>query len=52
MFVDDVDVTLAAAVAQGGEVLTRPYPEGDLTVATLRDPAGNVVGVWQLGPRG
>jgi hypothetical protein len=24
-----------------------PYPEGDLRVATFRDPAGNVIGVWQ-----
>jgi uncharacterized protein len=49
VFVESVDATLDAIVAQGGEVLTPPYPEGDLTVATFRDPAGNVVGVWQLG---
>jgi hypothetical protein len=28
-----------------------PYPEGDLWVAAFRDPVGNVVGVWQTGPR-
>jgi predicted enzyme related to lactoylglutathione lyase len=43
--------TLAEVVARGGEVVTAPYPEGDLWVATFRDPAGNVLGVWQCGPR-
>jgi hypothetical protein len=28
-----------------------PYPEGDLWVATFRDPAGNVLGVWQTASR-
>ena len=35
----------------GGEVVRPPYPEGDLWVATFSDPAGNVLGVWQHGPR-
>jgi uncharacterized protein len=47
VFVERVDETLDKVVAQGGQVVTPPYPEGDLTVATFRDPAGNVVGVWQ-----
>jgi hypothetical protein len=34
-----------------GAVVKAPYPEGDLWVATFRGPAGNTVGVWQLGPR-
>jgi uncharacterized protein len=33
-------------VANGGEVVRNPYPEGNLTVATFRDPAGNVIGLW------
>ena len=52
VYVADVDETLARAAADGAVVETEPYPEGDLWVATLRDPAGNVVGVWQRGPRG
>ena len=52
IFVERVDDTLEQVVAQGGEVVTAPYPEGDLWVATFRDPAGNVLGVWQRGPRG
>jgi uncharacterized protein len=47
VFVESVDDTLSQAAAHGGQVLTRPYPEGDLRVATFRDPAGNEIGVWQ-----
>jgi uncharacterized protein len=50
VFVERVDETLKKVVAQGGEVVTPPYPEGDLRVATFRDPVGNVIGVWQQGP--
>ena len=49
--VADVDETLAAATANGGRIREEPYPEGDLWVATVVDPAGNVVGLWQQGPR-
>ncbi len=51
IYVDDVDATLESVAEHGGEVATSPYPEGGLWVATFRDPAGNVVGVWQQGPR-
>ena len=51
VFVESVDETLEEVAAQGGEVVEAPYPEGDLWVATFRDPAGNVVGAWQQGPR-
>jgi predicted enzyme related to lactoylglutathione lyase len=47
IYVDSVQETLEKATAKGGEVSTPPYPEGNLTVATLRDPAGNTIGVWQ-----
>lgn len=51
IFVVSVDETLDKVAASGGEVETEPYPEGELWVATFRDPAGNVIGVWQQGPR-
>jgi predicted enzyme related to lactoylglutathione lyase len=51
IYVERVDETLEKVAAGGGEIVTAPYPEGDLWVATFRDPAGNVVGVWQRGPR-
>jgi uncharacterized protein len=51
VYVDSVDDALERVAASGGETVEEPYPEGDLRVATFRDPAGNVVGVWQRGPR-
>jgi predicted enzyme related to lactoylglutathione lyase len=51
VYVDGIDGTIEKIGAHGGEVVTPPYPEGDLWVATFRDPAGNVIGVWQMGPR-
>jgi predicted enzyme related to lactoylglutathione lyase len=51
IFVEHVDETLEKVVAHGGEIETAPYPEGELWVATFHDPPGNVVGVWQQGPR-
>jgi uncharacterized protein len=51
VYVRSVDETLEKAAAHGGELVRSPFPEGDLWVASFRDPAGNVVGVWQQGPR-
>jgi uncharacterized protein len=51
IYVDSVDEALEHVSAHGGTMVEAPYPEGDLWVATFRDPAGNVVGVWQRGPR-
>jgi uncharacterized protein len=52
VYVDSVDSTLEEISSRGGSMVEAPYAEGDLWVATFRDPAGNVVGVWQRGPRG
>jgi predicted enzyme related to lactoylglutathione lyase len=49
VFVESVAEVLERIEANGGEVVTPPYPEGDLTVAVFRDPTGNVLGVWQMG---
>jgi uncharacterized protein len=38
VFVESVDETLDKVVAQGGEIVTQPYPEGDLRVATFSRP--------------
>jgi uncharacterized protein len=51
IYVDRIDDIVGRIVTQGGEVVKPPYPEGDLWVATFRDPAGNLMGVWQAGPR-
>ena len=51
IYVTDLDSTLRAATEHGAELATPPYPEGSLRVATIRDPAGNIIGIWQAGPR-
>jgi uncharacterized protein len=51
VYVRDIDEALGRVPDSGGEVTTKPYPEGDLWVAMTRDPAGNAIGVWQHGPR-
>ena len=51
IYVARIDESLGRVTAHGGEVTVPPYPEGDLWVALFRDPAGNIVGMWQQGPR-
>jgi uncharacterized protein len=46
IYVDDVDATVERIIANGGAIVTEPYPEGLLTVATFHDPAGNLMGIW------
>lgn len=47
VYVTDLDDTLSRALEHGAEVVQPPYPEGMLRIVTIRDPAGNVVGIWQ-----
>ena len=51
VYVTRLDEVLAKAVEQGAEVVSAPYPQGSLTIATVRDPAGNVIGIWQEAAR-
>jgi predicted enzyme related to lactoylglutathione lyase len=51
VYVDRVDDTLTRVTAHGGQVVKAPCREGELWVATFRDPAGNVFGAWQRAPR-
>jgi uncharacterized protein len=51
IYVTRLDEVRARAVEQGAEVVSAPYPEGSLTIATVRDPAGNVIGIWQEAAR-
>lgn len=50
VYVEDVSEGLRRVVENGGEIAKRPYAEGSLLVATFRDPAGNLVGMWQQKP--
>jgi predicted enzyme related to lactoylglutathione lyase len=49
VFVKSVQDALERADAAGGSTVDAPYPEGELTVASFSDPAGNVIGIWQRG---
>ena len=51
IYVDRIDDTLEQVEAQGGQFAKALYPEGNLWVATFRDPAGNVIGLWKEGAR-
>ena len=46
-YVDDIDEALRRVEAWGGKVAEGPRPEGNLRVAQVRDPAGNLLGLWQ-----
>ena len=51
IYVNGIEARVSRIRAAGGEIVRDVYPEGDLWVATFRDPGGNVIGVWQMGPR-
>jgi predicted enzyme related to lactoylglutathione lyase len=51
IYVHGIDGIVDRIKTNGGEIVKLPYAEGDLWVATFRDPAGNVIGIWQQGPR-
>jgi predicted enzyme related to lactoylglutathione lyase len=51
IYVHGIDAVLERIRASRCEIIKSPYAEGDLWVATFRDPGGNEIGVWQQGPR-
>ncbi|MEO8970900.1 MAG: VOC family protein [Ktedonobacteraceae bacterium] len=51
IYVDHIDNIIEQVEAQGGEIVKALSAEGTLWVATFRDPAGNVIGLWQQGAR-
>jgi predicted enzyme related to lactoylglutathione lyase len=51
IYLERIDEIVDRIVRGGGEVVKPVYPEGDLWVATFRDAAGNLMGIWQAGPR-
>jgi predicted enzyme related to lactoylglutathione lyase len=50
IYVEQIDQCVERVRTHGGQVVTGPRPEGNLLVATFRDPEGNLVGLWQLAP--
>ncbi len=51
-YVENVADAIARVTEYGGEVVTAPRLEGDTLIATLRDPAGNALGIWQFAAAG
>lgn len=54
IWVDDMDATLALVTAHGGEVAAAPHhdaPDSTAWIAHFRDPAGNLLGLYQETPR-
>jgi len=50
--VDDIDASLDVVRANGGAVLEPPTPDGPVRwLATITDPAGNLVGIAAHGAR-
>jgi uncharacterized protein len=49
--VQNIDETLESVRTGGGEVIEPPSADGPRWLATIRDPAGNVLGIAQHGPR-
>jgi uncharacterized protein len=47
IYVDTIDEATERIQAHGGEIIDAPSAEGDLLTAAFRDPAGNVLGLWQ-----
>lgn len=47
IYVDRIDEVVKRVEGSGGTVIEGPRLEGNLLVATLRDPAGNVIGLWE-----
>jgi predicted enzyme related to lactoylglutathione lyase len=51
IYVDSVDSVNEKITTNGGVIVKSAYPEGNLWVSTVRDPSGNLLGIWQRGPR-
>jgi predicted enzyme related to lactoylglutathione lyase len=54
IWVDNIDTTLAQVAAHGGVVVATPAhdsPGDSPWIASFRDPAGNLLGLYQEGPR-
>jgi predicted enzyme related to lactoylglutathione lyase/uncharacterized glyoxalase superfamily protein PhnB len=54
IWVDAIDATLSRAAVHGGAIIEAPRPDspgGSCWIATFRDPAGNLIGLYQEDPR-
>jgi predicted enzyme related to lactoylglutathione lyase len=54
IWVDRIDATLTQVAAHGGQAVEAPHvdsPGSTSWIATFRDPSGNLIGLYQEGPR-
>lgn len=51
IYVDGIEGVVELVTKSGGEVVRPLYPEGNVWVTTVRDPAGNVIGLWEEARR-
>jgi uncharacterized protein len=47
-YVEDIDTAVSRATAAGGQLVAPPAVQGDIKVARVRDPGGNLIGLWQF----
>jgi predicted enzyme related to lactoylglutathione lyase len=51
--VDDIDATLSTIEQTGGSVVVPKQPVGTMGfTAYVKDPEGNVIGLWETAPQG
>jgi len=48
IYVDDLARAVERVGVNGGEIVEAPRPEGDVRIASVRDPGGNVLDLWQF----
>lgn len=48
VYVSDIQAAIAAIEERGGSVVEPARTEGDTLVGRFRDPAGNILGIWQF----
>jgi predicted enzyme related to lactoylglutathione lyase len=49
LYVVGLGAAVGRVVDAGGSVVQEPRAEGDVRVARVRDPAGNLLGLWEFG---
>ncbi|HEX4795245.1 MAG TPA: VOC family protein [Humisphaera sp.] len=46
-YVEQIHQAVERAAGAGGQVVKSPSLEGDTIIAKLRDPSGNLIGIWE-----
>ncbi len=47
IYVNEIEEAVSRVVPNGGEIVKAPYVECNLLITAIRDPAGNMIGLWQ-----